>query len=141
MSKGKKIFLTVACVVVAIVAIVVLSKVLGKEKNYSEKYAGTNLEKASGAFEREDVYSAYIAKHKDSARPQVDEISVDLYTYNTETAVNTEVLTDYEGEEKVLYQGEGGYTEWEVEIPEEGMYRMYIEYYPVESRGISYQSL
>ncbi len=137
MSKGKKIFLTVACVVVAIVAVVALSKVLGKEKNYSEKYAGADLTGESSEFERDDVYTAYLATHVDSARPQVDEISVDLYTYNAETAVNTEVLTDYEGEEKVLYQGEGGFTEWSVEIPEAGMYRLYIEYYPVESRGVS----
>ena len=55
--------------------------------------------------------------------PQGEEIPVDLAKYDAATAENTEILTDYQGESTVLYQGEGGYTEWQVTIPEAGMYR------------------
>ena len=139
MSKGKRIFLTVAGVVVVIALVVLLTKVFGNgDENFSEKYEGTNLE-ASGEneFERKDTYAAYLQEHKDSSRPQGEDIEVDLAKYIAETAENTEILTDYQGEATVLYQGDGGYTEWEIDIPEEGMYRAYIEYYPVESRGVS----
>ena len=137
MSKGKKIFLTVAGVVAVIAVIVLINKLTDNKDGFSEKYQGTNLETAAGAFEREDTYTAYLAAHKDSPRPQVDEIMVDLAGYDTASAKNTDILTDYEGEEKVLYQGESGFTEWKVNIPETGMYRVYVEYYPVESRGVS----
>ncbi|MDD5901740.1 MAG: ABC transporter substrate-binding protein, partial [Lachnospiraceae bacterium] len=136
MSKGKKRFLTLVGVVAVVALIVVLSKLLGGDDNFSEKYEGTNLE-ASGEFERDDTYAVYLKAHEGSSRPQGDEILVDLARYDTATAENTKILTDYQGEPTVLYQGEGGYTEWKVTIPEAGMYRAYIEYYPVESRGIS----
>ncbi|MDD6034878.1 MAG: extracellular solute-binding protein [Lachnospiraceae bacterium] len=137
MSKGKKIFLAVAGVVAVIAVIVLINKLTDNKDGFSEKYQGTNLETAEGAFERENTYTAYLAAHKDSPRPQVDEIMVDLAAYDTASAKNTDILTDYEGEEKVLYQGESGFTEWKVNIPETGMYRIYVEYYPVESRGVS----
>lgn len=136
MSKGKKRFLT-AGVVVAVVAVIVLFfKLIGGDDNFSEKYEGTNLE-AGSEFERDDTYAVYLKAHEGSARPQGEEIVVDLEKYDAATAENTDVLTDYQGEDTVLYQGEGGYTEWQVNVPEAGMYRAYIEYYPVESRGIS----
>ena len=136
MSKGKRIFLTVVGIVAALAVIILLMKVLGGDDNFSEKYEGTNLETGS-EFERDDTYAVYIDAHKDSSRPQGEEIVVDLAKYSTGTAENTEILTDYQGESTVLYQGEGGYTEWTVNIPETGLYRVYIEYYPVESRGVS----
>ncbi len=136
MSKGKKSFLAVVGVVAVVAVVVLLITLFGDEQNFSEKYEGTNLE-TSGEFERTDTYAAYLEEHKDSSRPQGEEIVVDLAKYDTATAENTEILTDYQGEDVVLYQGDNGYTEWKVNIPEAGLYRAYIEYYPVESRGVS----
>ena len=136
MSKGKRIFLTVVGVVAVIAVIVVVSKLTGGDNNFSEKYEGANLE-TKGDFKRTGTYTVYLEEHKDSSRPQGEEIVVDLAKYNKDNAENTEILTDYQGEASVLYQGDGGYTEWQVTIPEAGLYRAYIEYYPVESRGVS----
>ncbi len=137
MSKGKRIFLTVAGVAVVVAAVVLLSTLFGGDKDFSEKYEGTNLA-TSGKFERTDTYAAYLADEKKvSARPQGEEIVVDLAKYVAATAENTEILADYQGEDVVLYQGDGGFTEWQINIPETGFYRAYIEYYPVESRGVS----
>ena len=136
MSKGKRIFLTVVGIVAVVAVIVLCSKLFGGDKDFSEKYAGANLE-TDGEFERTDTYAAYLKTHEKASRPQGDEIVVDLAKYVASTAENTEILTDYQGEDSVLYQGDGGYTEWQVTIPEAGLYRAYIEYYPVESRGVS----
>ena len=135
MSKGKRIFLTVVGVAAVVAVIVLVSKLTGGDENFSEKYEGANLE-TDGEFERTDTYAAYLKTHEGAARPQGDEIVVDLAKFNKDTAENTEILTDYQGEAAVLYQGDGGYTEWQVTIPETGLYRAYIEYYPVESRGV-----
>ncbi len=138
MSKGKKRFLTAAVVVVAVIVVVVLLKVLGGgNKSFSEKYEGTNLEVAAGEFGRNDTYAMYMKAHADSPRPQVDEVVVDITAYDAATAKETELKTNYEGEAKVLYQGDDGYTAWKVTVPESGMYRVYMEYYPVQSRGVS----
>jgi len=135
MSKGKRIFLTVVGVVAVVAVIVLVSKLTAGDNNFSEKYEGANLE-TKGEFKRTGTYTVYLEDHKDSSRPQGEEIVVDLAKYNKDTAENTEILADYQGEASVLYQGDGGYTEWQVTIPEAGMYRAYIEYYPVESRGV-----
>ena len=132
MSKGKRIFLTVVGVAAVVAAFVLVSKLTGGTKNFSEKYEGVNLETEDGEFEREGTYAVYLNDHKDSSKPQGEEIVVDLAAYNKDNAENTEILTDYQGEATVLYQGDGGYTEWQVTVPEAGLYRMYIEYYPVE---------
>ena len=66
MSKGKRIFLTVVGIVAVIAVIVLLSKLLGGDDNFSEKYEGTNLE-TDGEFERDDTYAVYIKSHEDSA--------------------------------------------------------------------------
>ena len=136
MSKGKRIFLTVVVMAAIVAAIVLVFSLTGGDENFREKYEGTNLE-TSGEFERTDTYAAYLKAHEGSSRPQGEEIVVDLAKYVASTAENTQILTDYQGEPTVLYQGDGGYTEWQVTIPEAGLYRAYIEYYPVESRGVS----
>lgn len=136
-TKGKKTFLAGICVV-AVVAVLVLLKVFGgNDKGFSEKYEGTDLEVKAGEFGRDDTYALYLSAHADASKPQVDEIVVDLFQYDAASAKDTKVMTDYEGEDKVLYQGNDGYTAWQVMVPESGMYRVYIEYYPVDSRGVS----
>lgn len=135
MSKGKRIFLTVGGVAVVIAVIVLLIKLFGGETDFSEKYAGVDLENATGAFEREGTYASYLEDHKDAPNPQSGDVVVDLTAF-TGNSTETEIRNDFQGEPKVLFQGEGGYTEWKVNIPETGMYHAYIEYFPVQSRGI-----
>lgn len=136
MSKGKKIFLSVAAIVAIVVVIVLVSKLTDK-KNYREKYEGTDLGLGQIELGRGDTYAIYLNDHKTDARPQGSEIAVDVTDYVKSTAVETEVKANFEGEGSVLYQNDKSYTEWKVNIPEAGMYRVYMEYFPVESRGVS----
>lgn len=136
MSKGKKIFLSVGVIAVVIVAIVLISN-LTEKKDYRAKYEGTDLGLGQVELGREDTYAIYLDNHKTATRPQVEEIVVDVTDYVKNTALETEVKTNFEGAASVLYQNDKGYTEWKVNIPEEGMYRVYMEYYPVASRGVN----
>lgn len=137
MSKGKKTFLAVGIIVVAIAAIIGVNVLLSGDKNFSKKYAGADLSSTDSEFGRGDIYTVYLDTHKNTARPQVDDIAVDVTKFVESSAADTEIKTNFEGEEKVLYQGDNGYTEWKVNIPSTGMYRVVIDYYPVESRGVS----
>lgn len=137
MSKGKKLFLTVAGIVAAIVLVVVFTRLFGNEKGFHKKYEGTDLTVTANEFGRGDTYELYLNQHADKARPQNGELVVDLAAYEASTAKDTKIESNYEGEANVLYQGEEGYTKWEINVPEAGMYRLYMEYYPVQSRGVS----
>ena len=45
-------------------------------------------------------------------------------------------MTDeYEGAEKALYTGNDSKVTWEVDVPEEGFYNVYLEYMTVKSRA------
>jgi len=136
MSKGKKLFLSVIVIVVVIGAIVAISKLTGKS-DYREKYEGADLGVGQVELGRGDTYTIYLDSHKNDARPQVDDIVVNLADYDKDSALETEVLTNFEGEAQVIYQGEKSYTEWKVTVPQAGMYRVSMEYYPVEGHGIS----
>lgn len=136
MSKAKKTFLAIAIVVVVVGAIVLVMK-LTETKNFSKKYEGADLGLGQVEMGRDDTYAIYLNKYKDAARPQVNEIQVDLASYVKATALETEMRQNFEGEAQVLYQNDQAYTEWKVNIPQEGMYRVKIEYYPVASRGVS----
>ena len=62
------------------------------------------------------------------------EVVIDLFDYSD--AEKVEIHDSYEGEEKVLATYEGGYVEYKVNIPEAGVYNIFLRYYPMEGRGI-----
>lgn len=66
-ARNKKIIIAVAVVVVLIAILVLLS--LRPVKNYSEKYAGTNLDVEVKGMERTGTYKQYVLKHADAAKP------------------------------------------------------------------------
>jgi hypothetical protein len=47
-----------------------------------------------------------------------------------------ERLQEYEGQDNVISTTENSYVEWQVQVPETGMYQIYMEYYPVKARGV-----
>ena len=82
---------------------------------------------------RDDIYSAYIEKYKDAIRPDY-EIAVDVKDYSLAEVVET--YDEYHGRKEVIISGEGGFVEWEVNIPKAGLYNIGLDYYPLEGRGI-----
>lgn len=84
-------------------------------------------------MDRENTYSAYLKQHEDASRPET-EIVVDLFDYSAADKV-VEYDT-YEGREKVLVSEDGGFVEWTINAPEAGLYNVYMEYFPIKSKGI-----
>ncbi|MDR1686991.1 MAG: extracellular solute-binding protein [Clostridiales bacterium] len=116
----------------AVVLAVVLLFILGSRvTDYSEKYANLNL--SSEASGRSDTYAKYAAKY--SGIPSgAEDIFIDIFSYTASDGA--EVLNNFEGEEKVLLTSDRGFVEYSVSVPSEGMYNIYLEYFPVESRGV-----
>ena len=140
MSKIKEVlnnkFVKILLGIIIFVLIIVVWKALvaGKD-NYHDKYEGVDLTTDVEGIARDDTYLKYLQKYEGMASPELT-VDVDIFSY-LENSTEVTLLNDVDGEERAVQSGESGTIEWEVDIPEEGMYNIYVEYYPVESRGIN----
>lgn len=126
----KKIVLMVG-VVAAIVAFCFLRNMKSLD-DFHEKYEDIDLDAEGG--QREGTYKEYQNAHKGAGIPQ-NLVSVNLSELSGNE--DTEIYKDYEGADLAVYLGEESYAEWKVEVPESGLYNLYLEYMPVESRGVA----
>lgn len=131
MKKKNKIIIGIL-LALAIVVIVLIPR--NRVDNYNEKYAGaSDLFKDIEGLGRENTYGKYLEKHSDSKYPE-ENIEIKASSYLTGEEV--ELYLEFEGEANVVYTSDSSYIEWEVEVPQAGMYQIYMDYYPVISRGV-----
>jgi ABC-type glycerol-3-phosphate transport system substrate-binding protein len=131
--KFKKKYLTGILIIAAVAAIFVLLQRDGV-KNYRYKYEDMeNLSSDVGGIGRDNTYSKYLEAHASASYPEAG-IAIDVAAYSDGEGI--EVLQDFEGEDNVLSTSEDSYTEWQVDVPEAGMYQIYMEYFPVKARGV-----
>ena len=130
-ARNKKIIIAVAVVVVIIAILVLLS--LRPVKNYSEKYAGTNLDVEVKGMERTGTYKQYVLKHEGAAKPNKT-VDINLGSYS---AVGN--VSNYTGEKAVagsILTDVGSIVTWNVNVPEAGFYNLEMEYLLPKSHGI-----
>jgi len=131
-KKNKKIIIGILLVLVIILIIVFLPR--GKTKDYSEKYEGvTDLHKDIEGIGRENTYAKYLEKYSDSTFP---ENNIEIHASTFVAGDQVESYPEFEGVSDVVYTSDSSYIEWEVEVPQAGMYQMYMDYYAVKSRGV-----
>lgn len=121
----KKIIAAVLSVSLIAGVCVVLSK--QEIKDFHEKYMDTDLSMDVQGMERAGTYSKYLALHPDN-RPKSD-IEVALDQFEAEGTVKKEA----DG----LFTDTGSTVTWKVNVPQEGYYRLYMEYMIPESRGVA----
>lgn len=88
-------------------------------------------------------YKEYLELHADALRPDV-QIEVDAADFKiymeADQEVSPQIYTDYEGMDgDSVLTAENGYIEYEVEVPENGLYEVQIEYYPIEGKNSEIQ--
>ena len=113
------------------VALLVLFASRGEE-DYSAKYAGFNLGGASTG--RTNTYSRYMERHVHIPAAARD-IPVDIFSWTD--ASGASVINNFEGERRVLHTEEESFIEYAVFVEQAGMYNVYLEYFPLQSRGIN----
>lgn len=85
---------------------------------------------------KSENYKQYLADYSGEARPDV-EVAVDLSAIQLSKG-EVSLLEDFEGRPGTsLSTGEEGYVEWELEVPEEGLYNIEVTYYADEGKGSS----
>lgn len=139
MSKLKAVFskkiVTVPVIIIILVLLVVLWKSLATNNDtYEDKYKDADLSVDIDGIAREDTYAKYLKKYETAEAPDT-EVDVDIFNYSAKST-GVSVLNDFAGEDKVVQSDDEGLIEWEVNVPNAGLYSVYIEYYPQESRGI-----
>ena len=128
--KGLGIFVAFVAIILIFVGVSSLRPVA----DFSKKYEGYNLTVDVEGLNREGTYSGYLADHADAKRPSTA-VDVNLTQYSEGEDVRVE--KNYEGEAEVLFTGNDSTVSWKVNVPEAGFYNMYLEYIPVESRGVT----
>lgn len=116
------------------IAVICLVLNLTKTSNFHDKYDGYDLSADTAGAKREGTYTLYLNAHSGAARPKQN-IEVDVASYID--AEDAKVTDEYEGAEKALYTGNDSKVTWEVDVPEEGFYNVYLEYMTVKSRGVA----
>ena len=116
------------------IAVICLILNLTKTSNFHDKYDGYDLSADTAGAKREGTYTLYLNAHSGAARPKQN-IEVDVTSYID--AEDAKVTDEYEGAEKALYTGNDSKVTWEVDVPEEGFYNVYLEYMTVKSRGVA----
>jgi ABC-type glycerol-3-phosphate transport system substrate-binding protein len=107
--------------------------------NYFNIHAANNsigeTEKVLSGFVRQNTYSKYIEQYNGAQRPK-EEIIIKGSSYILAEDANVEVLSTFNGRQNVLkWDNETGYVEWEIEVPETGLYNISLTYFPLEAKG------
>lgn len=129
---AKKLMITGIVLAVFVLICVLLS--LRKVDDFHEKYEGVDLTKDVAGMERTGTYSDYLNLYADSANPTED-VAVDIFDYTYEGEVSVE--SDYMGEARALLTGLDSTVNFNVNVPVEGFYNIYVDYLLPESRGVA----
>jgi ABC-type glycerol-3-phosphate transport system substrate-binding protein len=100
--------------------------------DFSEKYRGENLSRAVIGIGRQNTYAVYLQRYEETP-DALESISISLKDYVQAQGVH--VQFDNDGQPVLLTQ-EGSDITWKIEVPQEGMYRLNLEYLTLPSRGV-----
>lgn len=130
----KKSFYIILVLVLAVVGYFTYLKIM------NDRYEAEHQEdttKPSGEMmediDRKNTYNAYLENYKDASRPSTEAV-IDLFSYSAADKVIEH--EHYEGKSNVLVSEEGGFVEWTVNVDVAGLYNIYLEYFPIKSKGI-----
>lgn len=101
--------------------------------SYASKYADVDLLTEESSIGRDNTYAKYLEAIKDAKRPTQD---IEVNVANVKLGTGIQVLKEYEGVKNAVLTEDDSYAQWEVEVPEAGIYEIYMGYYPVASRGV-----
>jgi len=140
--------ITVAAIAVLVIVYFALNG--SAPRDFSEKYRGADLSGVS--IGRSNTYTRYLERYA-NIQPAVADIPVDIFSWSSasgvsrlapqpspkgvEPEVRGSPLDIFTTVKNVLRTEEDSFIEYTVHVEKAGMYNVYIEYYPLPSRGIA----
>jgi ABC-type glycerol-3-phosphate transport system substrate-binding protein len=142
------VFTTAALVVLVIVYFALNGS---GPKDFSAKYRGADLSGiAAGGTDdrsgskpvrdpvvsvgRSNTYTRYLERYA-HIQPAAADIPLDIFSWKSADGVST--INELGGVKRVLRTEEESFIEYVVRVEKAGLYNVYIEYYPLPSRGIA----
>lgn len=128
----KKIITWVVVIAILVVAVLVMTR--DEVMDFHDKYAGEDLTIDVEGMERSGTYAKYLAAHKDAVSAtqtvEIDPISYSagegVWEYTEDASVKNALYTDLDST-----------VTWTVEVPESGLYNLYMEFMVPKSRGVA----
>ena len=102
------------------------------EEDFSAKYSLYDLSGAS--IGRTNTYSRYLERYANASDAWHD-IPIDIFSWTDAEGIS--VIKGFKGEDRALRTEEKSFAEYIIHVEDEGLYSLYIEYFPLESRGIN----
>jgi len=130
-DKTSKLKILIIAAVVVVIAAFAFFAVSRQEPDFSAKYAGFDLSGASTG--RTNTYSRYMERYSNVPAGTQD-IPINIFSWSSAQGVSTP--ENFEKEARVLRTEEVSFVEYTVNVPRAGLYSMYMEYFPLQSRGI-----
>jgi ABC-type glycerol-3-phosphate transport system substrate-binding protein len=120
--------------ILAVIALVILYGTISRTgaQDFSAKYRGADLSGVS--IGRTNTYTRYRERYA-HIPPAAADIPLDIFSWKEANGVSP--LNNFAGAERVLRTEEESFIEYAVHIEKAGLYNVYIEYYPLPSRGIA----
>jgi len=130
---AKKKYTTIGVIAALLVVMVVFILTRGDVGSYYHKYAGYDM--TSPPSSRGNTYFHFLDAHENTSLPGTG-VAIDIAAFNEETAIGVAVVENYEGAGAALVTTEYSFVEYEVVVPEAGLYNLRFNYFPIASRGI-----
>nr|AGS52355.1 N-acetyl-D-glucosamine ABC transport system, sugar-binding protein [uncultured bacterium contig00073] len=125
-------FKKIGIILAVIIVIALIFLISGRQdRGYSEKYTGFNLSGESTG--RSNIYSRYMERYANIPAGRQD-IPIDIFAWTSGEGIS--ILENFENTARALRTEETSYVEYTVNIERAGLYNMYLEYFPLPSRGI-----
>ena len=127
LKKHQRILLGLLCLVVVIALVVLLS---GGAQNFQEKYEGVDLTADVSGIGRSNTYDSYLLAHAGTA-PAAVPVAVDVTAFEG----GGELRQDESGA-ACVYQPDGTTLTFRVNVEQDGMYNIELDYMATQSRGV-----
>lgn len=128
----KKIITWVVVIAVIVVAVLVMTK--DEVMDFHDKYAGEDLTVDVEGMERSGTYTKYLVAHKDAASA-TQTVEIDPLSYSAGEGVWE--YTEDASVKNALYTDLDSTVTWTIDVPETGLYNLYMEFMVPKSRGVA----
>jgi ABC-type glycerol-3-phosphate transport system substrate-binding protein len=130
---AKKKYITIGVIAALFFVVLIFILTRGGAGSYYHKYAGYDM--TAPVSSRGNTYLQFLNSHAGTALPTAG-VSIDITDFVEETAAGVSVVENYEGAGIALVTSEYSFVEYEINVPEAGLYNLKFSYFPIRSRGI-----
>ena len=126
-------------IAVGVIVVIFVGTRLIPEKQLSEKYEGYDLSTSTSSVSAGKSYTEYQAEHQNAKAPDIS-VPVNIFAFDAEKSTGASVVSNYKGKDVVLAD-ERSFVVWYVDVPQEGIYNISMDYICPPSRNVDIERI